>query len=155
MRHSRFFIDSACFVLLFDVVRDPSREGSEKNIQAVVDGLQCFTRLPADNLSLISTSAISRMLQLTRDLVAKTQNSVGNHYSRQPETTTIVSATADSIDPGTAYALAPTDKNGVQDTVNDSSFETVFEGTDFFDNDIFDLSYDLWLGDTVLPSLTW
>ena len=88
------------------------------------------------------------MLQLTRDLVAKTQNSVGNHYSRQPETTTIVSATTERIDAGTTYALVPNDENGVQDTVNDSSFETIFEGSDFFGNDIFDLSYDLWLDDT-------
>jgi hypothetical protein len=141
--------------LLFDVVRDPNREGSEKNIQAVVDGLQCFTRLPADNLSLISASAISQVLQLTRDLVAKSQNRVGNQYSRQPEITTVASATAENVDSGAAYCPVPTDENGVPDMVNDSSFRTIFEGTDFLGNDIFDLSYDLWLGDGVLPGLTW
>jgi hypothetical protein len=77
MRHSRFFIEGACFALLFDVVRDPLREGVEENFEAVRRGLECFQRLPRDRLLGISLRGVGRLAGMTRELVDRERRAAG------------------------------------------------------------------------------
>lgn len=156
MRHSRFFLEGACFVLLFDVLRDPRRDECAKNLQAVAEGLQCFARLPADKLILISTAAVTKMLQFTNELVAKSKSKSTSgqgdeppyRASDRPEHSTfsdqhMVESTNLPVDHGLSNSL----NNDIAVTVGDENF-------DFF-NDIFDLSYYLWTEDAALTNRAW
>jgi hypothetical protein len=142
--------------LFFDIVRDENREGTKNNIQAVMDALRCFTRLPADdNLLFMTTSAISRMLQLSTDLVAKSEKRPRSQCMHQQIAAINAPVAAMFVDLGAPYPQNPIHENNTPTTMNEPKFRTHFEGTDYFNNDILDLTYDLWLGDSILPSFTW
>jgi hypothetical protein len=159
VRHSRFFLEGACFTLLFDVIRDPLRDGIETNFLAVQEGLQCFARLPTDKLLMISTTAVTRILNLTRELVAEARNeavpneAVPNHW---------LSPTPTSYDkPKTAHQPLPNSEHSdstmtftpllnylaVQDNISERSSVSSLQGSEFFSNDLFDMSYYLWTDD--------
>jgi len=61
----------ACFVLLFDVIRDSLMPEVESNFYSVEAGVECF--LHVDNLLLTVTQAILRVLKLTREIAARTR----------------------------------------------------------------------------------
>jgi hypothetical protein len=76
MRHSRFFLENACFVLLFDVVRDPTRHHYEKNFDLVAEGLRCFAQLPTDDTLRISTNGVIRLLNASRHYVVRMRSGI-------------------------------------------------------------------------------
>jgi hypothetical protein len=71
IRFSRFFIEAASLVLLFDLLRDPNTTSSSRSFMTVAEAIQCLLRIPVDKELLISANAISRMLDLTKELVSK------------------------------------------------------------------------------------
>jgi hypothetical protein len=141
MRHSRFFIEGACFSLLFDVVRDPTREDCAVNFQGVAEGLRCFTRLPTDRLLMISTLGVTQILRLTEELVrvARGEGTSQDAISRGVQTEARkVQATAEApAEAALAGAAAPVFGGVDAGVVSD----------DFFNNNIFDMSYYLWCED--------
>ncbi|RDL37028.1 uncharacterized protein BP5553_04461 [Venustampulla echinocandica] len=162
MRHGRFFIEGACFTLLFDVVRDPSSPACEKNLAAVSEGLKCFTRLPSDHLLMISTSAVSRMLSLAQELVSGTPSARSNQPSEPGSRTTAAYDHAElplqSL-PNEKMLLAPTTAfipntdglgsgNFLDDGANGESLGLHSHG--FLNNDIFDMSCYLWTEDLAI-----
>ncbi|RDW64631.1 hypothetical protein BP6252_10282 [Coleophoma cylindrospora] len=157
IRHSRFYLENACLVLLFDALRDPSRKGLAENFQAVTDCLQCFARMPADELLAISTSAISRMLQLTKNMVARPGDD-DNQERNQFATSLVEPIAAVPTAFGSSAALnltpGPVQMGGdaILDVGNGPAIETIFNDIDFFNADIFDLSYDLWVEYNTLPT---
>ncbi|KFY41727.1 hypothetical protein V494_02833 [Pseudogymnoascus sp. VKM F-4513 (FW-928)] len=134
MRHSRFFIEAACFALLFDIVRDPARDGCERNFEAIQEGLRCFTRLPTDRLLMTSTTGVGQILQLTEQLVAKAKAEASQKVDNQLPSP--INFADEPIGLGQAQTLGP----GLWDDAGISN------------NDIFDMSYYLWYED--LGSLT-
>lgn len=155
MRHSRFFIEGACFALLFDVIRDPTRDGCEINFQAVAEGLHCFARLPTDRLLMISTFGVSQILELTEQLVAKAKGEAKQKFDKGQDGTQDCGPTAEPwvqrplptdstnecIGAGRqAQATGSMDELGLCDDAGN-----VFPN--IFDNNIFDMSYYLWCED--------
>lgn len=129
MRHSRFFIEGACFALLFDVVRDPARDGCERNFEAIAQGLHCFTLLPADRLLMVSTTGVGRILQLTKQMVAAAKAEANQKVDNQLPLPIDFSNESIGFDQGQALGEGLWDEAGISN------------------NDIFDLSYYLWCED--------
>lgn len=129
MRHSRFFIEAACFALLFDVIRDPARDGCERNFEAIAQGLHCFTLLPTDRLLMISTTGVSRILQLTEEMVAKTKAEANQKVDNEPPSSMAFTNEPTGFDQGQALGVGLWDDAGISN------------------NDIFDMSYYLWYED--------
>lgn len=129
MRHSRFFIEGACFALLFDVVRDPARDGCERNFEAIAQGLHCFTLLPADRLLMVSTTGVGRILQLTKQMVATAKAEANQKVDNQLPLPIDFSNESIGFDQGQALGEGLWDEAGISN------------------NDIFDLSYYLWCED--------
>lgn len=145
-------------MLLFDIVRDPGRKECQENFNAVAKALHCFALLPADRLILISTSAITRILQLTNDLVAKykidqdqqddgTKSATVRLGELEPHGNSIQIQTAD----------APVNTNFTVDSEPSTTFNNIElsagnENLDFWNDDIFGLSYYLWTEDGAPPN---
>ncbi|KFY87376.1 hypothetical protein V500_06992 [Pseudogymnoascus sp. VKM F-4518 (FW-2643)] len=129
MRHSRFFIEAACFALLFDVIRDPARDGCERNFEAIAQGLHCFTALPADRLLMISTAGVGRILQLTEQMVAKAKAEANQKVDNQLPSSTDSANESIGFDQEQALGIGLWDEAGIPN------------------NDIFDMSYYLWYED--------
>lgn len=129
MRHSRFFIEGACFALLFDVIRDPTRDGCERNFEAIAQGLHCFTLLPTDRLLMISTTGVGRILQLTEQLVAKSKAEARQEVDNLLSSSTDFTDESIGFDQGQALGVGLWDEAGISN------------------NDIFDMSYYLWYED--------
>ncbi|KFY40791.1 hypothetical protein V495_05260 [Pseudogymnoascus sp. VKM F-4514 (FW-929)] len=129
MRHSRFFIEGACFALLFDVVRDPARDGCERNFEAIEQGLNCFTLLPADRLLMISTAGVGRILELTKQMVATARAETNDKVDNQLPSSMDFSGESIGFDQGQALGEGLWDEAGISN------------------NNIFDMSYYLWCED--------
>jgi len=161
MRHSRFYLEGACFVLLFDILRDPTSDDCEKNFKAVAQGMECFARLPTDSLILISTSAITNMLQLTRELVAKYKSTGGHHQpSNTPSHRALDELGAFTLSEQRPAGVVPLKTNlpvdqGTSNALNDMLVAEGNENIDFFDKDFFDLSYYLWTEDDAPINFVW
>jgi len=149
MRHSRFFIEGACFSLLFDVIRDPTRGDCAVNFQGVAEGLRCFTRLPTDRLLMISTFGVTQILQLTEELVRVSKGDIATPQDatrRGLPTADALKLQPTSAAPADASlagpAPAPAPAFGGMDGV-----DAGVVSDDFFNNNIFDMSYYLWCED--------
>ncbi|OBT86616.1 hypothetical protein VE02_04418 [Pseudogymnoascus sp. 03VT05] len=129
MRHSRFFIEAACFALLFDVIRDPARDGCERNFEAIAQGLHCFALLPTDRLLMISTTGVGQILQLTEKMVAKTKAEANQKVDNELPSSTAFTNETTGFDQGQALGVGLWDEAGISN------------------NDIFDMSYYLWYED--------
>ncbi|KFY18878.1 hypothetical protein V493_08283 [Pseudogymnoascus sp. VKM F-4281 (FW-2241)] len=135
MRHSRFFIEGACFALLFDVIRDPTRDDCERNFEAVAQGLHCFTVLPTDRLLMVSTAGVSRILQLTEQMVAKAKVEANQKVDNQLPSSTDFANESIGFDQGQALEVGLWDEAGISN------------------NDMFDMSYYLWYEDPASLSI--
>lgn len=144
-------------MLLFDILRDPSRPECEQNFQAVAEGLQCFARLQSDKLILICMSAITNMLRLTKKRVA---NYISNNEQNQTHGPALVSSDILEESMTSQQQMTGCSQDNVLSEIPVDAFTNTTaaygnENIDFFNNDIFDLSYYLWTEDGAPTNMAW
>jgi hypothetical protein len=149
MRFSRVYIEAACLILLFDLLRDPATTTSSKGFITVAEAIQCFMHIPADRLLLMSTAAISRMLDLTREIVSK-----------QAETDPTSTKSPLSSIPNQCGRSADTETNSISNVPcgmrNFEPAPTIELGieppSDMFNNHLLDLSYYIWTDEPLIET---
>lgn len=177
MRYSRFFLEGSCFVLLFDVVRDPTRHGCEKNFDLVAEGLKCFAKLPMDEILHISTNGVIRILEASKKSVSRTMGNdddtvMNSQEVLLPQTNT---GTLIHLESATRPALNHSDASSYSAPLTEDPFasaayefpvpqlDTIYENPlggfdsefgmdnlgDAFNTEFFDMGYYLWMDDII------
>jgi hypothetical protein len=156
-------LEGACFILLFDIIRDPDRPGCEWNFQAVDTGLKCFHHLPPDKLLDISINGVEQIRRSTRRLA---NLKTGNSTSPASSATELSSEAQDALRPNSPLNLYDPIANSLynQDTFDgyrgpelDFHYDDAYwadqphpslsitpQETDFLDTEFFDLGFYLW-----------
>ncbi|RDW58344.1 hypothetical protein BP5796_12274 [Coleophoma crateriformis] len=172
LRHSRYFLEEACFILLFDVIRDPTRRSCRWNLEAVREGLRCFSQLSSDKLIEMSSNAIVQLLETIQKLfqgsamMKGTSNAdeIGASLRKDVVESEPFDVLEREIIPGQVPLQPSSDAGSIiyggpelgldehifnwTDDIQNTMYEITPELASF-ETDFFDLGYYLWTDDTL------